>query len=77
VGGDFVLYFVMIMIRNIFFVGGTNYIIIIIISLLMPPLLGTGLPHGLHVRKKGNIPPRGPSADWLVLTTKNAVGTNV
>jgi hypothetical protein len=46
-----------------------------IVSLLMSPLLGTGLPYGLHIRKRGRTP-RGPSADWWVLTTANAAGTN-
>jgi hypothetical protein len=29
-----------------------------------------------HIRKTGHNPPRGPSADWWVLTTANAAGTN-
>jgi hypothetical protein len=47
-----------------------------IISLLMPPLLGTGLPYGLHIRRTGHSPPRGASADWWVLKTANAAATN-
>jgi hypothetical protein len=31
----------------------------LIISLLMSPLLGTGIPHGLHIRRTGHNPPRG------------------
>jgi hypothetical protein len=30
---------------------------------------GTGLPYRLRIRKTGYNPPRGPSADWWVLTT--------
>jgi hypothetical protein len=47
---------------------------IIIISL--SPLLGTVLPYGLHIRRTGHYPPRGPSAGWWVLTTANAAGAN-
>jgi hypothetical protein len=50
--------------------------IIIIIRLLMSTLLGTNHPYGLHKRRTGHNPPRGPSADWWVLTTANAAGTN-
>jgi hypothetical protein len=39
--------------------------IIIIISLLMSPL-GTVLTYGLHIRRTGYNPPRGPSAGWWV-----------
>jgi hypothetical protein len=46
-----------------------------ITSLLMSPCWGTGLPYGLHLRKTGHNPPRGPSA-WWVLTTANAAGNN-
>jgi hypothetical protein len=38
--------------------------------------LGTGLPNRLPTRRTGHNPPRGPSADWWVLTTANAAGTN-
>jgi hypothetical protein len=31
---------------------------------------------GLHIRRMGHNPPRGPSADWWVLTTANVAGTN-
>jgi hypothetical protein len=48
----------------------------LIISLLMSPLLGPGLPYGLHIRRTGHNPPCGPSACWWVLTTANATGTN-
>jgi hypothetical protein len=40
------------------------------------PLLGTGLPYGLHIRKMGHNPPREPIVDWRVPTTVNAAGTN-
>jgi hypothetical protein len=42
----------------------------------MFPLLGHRLLYGLHIRRAGHNPPRGPSADWWVLTTANAVRTN-
>jgi hypothetical protein len=42
----------------------------------MSPLLGTGLLHGLHIRRTGHNPPCGPSAGWWVLTTANTAGTN-
>jgi hypothetical protein len=45
---------------------------IIIISLLMS-YWGTGLPYGLLTRRTGH---NSPSADWWVLTTANATGTN-
>jgi hypothetical protein len=32
--------------------------------------------HALHIRRTGLNPPRGPSADWWVLTTANSAGTN-
>jgi hypothetical protein len=47
---------------------------VIIISLLMSPLQGTGLPYGLHTKRTGHNPPRGPCAGWWVLTTANAAG---
>jgi hypothetical protein len=47
-----------------------------IISILMSPLLGTGLPYGLHIGRMGCNPPHGSSAVWLVLTTVNAARTN-
>jgi hypothetical protein len=31
-------------------------------EVLMSPLLGTGLPYGLHIRRNEHNPPRGPSA---------------
>jgi hypothetical protein len=36
----------------------------IIISLLMFPLRGTGLPYRLHIRRTDQNLPRGPSVDW-------------
>jgi hypothetical protein len=33
-------------------------------------------PYGLHIRRTGHKPIRGPSAGWRVLTTANAAGTN-
>jgi hypothetical protein len=41
----------------------------------MSPLLGHGLPYGSHIKRMDN-PPREPSADWWLLTTTNATGTN-
>jgi hypothetical protein len=41
-----------------------------------PHCWGTGLPYGLHIKRTGHNPPRGPSAGWWVLTTPNAAGTN-
>jgi hypothetical protein len=41
-----------------------------------PHYWGTGLPYGLHIRRTGHNPPRGPSTGWWVLTTANAAGTN-
>jgi hypothetical protein len=35
-----------------------------------------GLPYGLHIRRTGHAPLRGPSAGRWVLTTSNAAGTN-
>jgi hypothetical protein len=52
-----------------------KHCIIIINSLLMSPLLGHR-PYGLHIRRTGHNPPRGPSAGWWELTTANAAGTN-
>jgi hypothetical protein len=40
------------------------------------PITGTGLPCGLHIKRTGHNPPHGPSADWWVLATANAAGTN-
>jgi hypothetical protein len=37
---------------------------------------GTGLLYGLHIRRTGHNPPRGPKTDWWVLTTSTAAGTN-
>jgi hypothetical protein len=50
--------------------------IIMIISLLMPPLLATSLPYGLHKKRTGHNLQRGPNANWWVLTTANAAGTH-
>jgi hypothetical protein len=36
---------------------------------------GTGFPYGLHKKRTGHNPPRGPSAGWWVLTTAYAAGT--
>jgi hypothetical protein len=33
-------------------------------------------PHGLHIRRTGHNPPRGPIAVWWVLKIANAAGTN-
>jgi hypothetical protein len=43
----------------------------LVISLLMPPSWGTGLPYGLPTRRTGHNSPRGPSADWWMLTIAN------
>jgi hypothetical protein len=40
-----------------------------------PINLPIGLPYGLHIRRACHNLPRGPSADWWVLTA-NAAGTN-
>jgi hypothetical protein len=53
-----------------------NKIIIIIPLMSLGHCWGTGLPYGLHIRRTGHSPPRGPSAGWWVLTTANAAGTN-
>jgi hypothetical protein len=37
---------------------------------------GTGLPYGLPISRTDHNPPRGPSADWWVLTAANTAGTN-
>jgi hypothetical protein len=42
-----------------------QFIIIILSSLLMSPLLGHR-PSGLHIRRTDHNPPRGPSAGWWV-----------
>jgi hypothetical protein len=47
----------------------------IIISLLMPPLLGHR-PSLWITHKEEHNPPRGPSVGWWVLTTANAAGSN-
>jgi hypothetical protein len=52
-----------------------DFMIIIIIRLLMSPLLGHR-PVLINTRRTGHNPPLGPSADWWVLTTANAAGTN-
>jgi hypothetical protein len=49
---------------------------IIIISLLTSPLLRQRPPFGSHIRRTGHNRQRGPSADWWVLVTENAVGNN-
>jgi hypothetical protein len=36
------------------------------VSLLMSPLVDTGLAYGLHIKRTGHNPPRGPSAGWWV-----------
>jgi hypothetical protein len=51
------------------------YLTYIIISQSMSPLLGHR-PALWNIRRTGHNPPRGPSADWWVLTTANAAGTN-
>jgi hypothetical protein len=43
---------------------------------LCPNCWDTDLPYGLHIRRTGHNPPCRPSADWWVLTTVNAAGTN-
>jgi hypothetical protein len=48
----------------------------LVISLLMPPLLGHRSSLWLHIRRTGHNPPRGPIAGCWVLTTANASGTN-
>jgi hypothetical protein len=54
-----------------------TYVLCIIISLLMFPLLGHRLSLWFTQRKRtGHNPPRGPSARWWVLTTANAAKTN-
>jgi hypothetical protein len=66
-------------------VAGSGIIIIIIISPLMSPLLGhrsplwvtpIGRTTGVLHKRTGHDPPRGQGADWWVLTTANAAGTN-
>jgi hypothetical protein len=52
------------------------FIIIIIISLLMSPLLSQAFLIYHTKRRTGHKPPRGPSAGWWALTTANAAGTN-
>jgi hypothetical protein len=42
----------------------------------VPHCWGTGLPQRLQTTRTGHNPPRGPSADWWVLTTANAAATN-
>ncbi|CAG9783586.1 unnamed protein product [Diatraea saccharalis] len=44
-------------------------------ALLRPHCRGSGLPYG-WLRRMGHDPPRWPNADWRVLTTANAAGTN-
>jgi hypothetical protein len=41
-----------------------------------PHCWGTDLAYGLYIRRIGHNPPRGPNADWWVLTTANAARTN-
>jgi hypothetical protein len=48
---------------------------LMIISLLMSLLL-EHMPSLWITNKENGNPPRGPSADWWVLTTANAAGTN-
>jgi hypothetical protein len=40
------------------------------------PTKNTGLPYGLYIWRTGHKPPSEPSANWWVLTTANAAGTN-
>jgi hypothetical protein len=42
----------------------------------VPHCWGTSLPFGIHIRRSGYNPPRGPSAGWWVLTTAHAARTN-
>ncbi|CAG9791637.1 unnamed protein product [Diatraea saccharalis] len=44
-------------------------------ALLRPHCRGSGLHYG-WLRRLGHDPPRWPNADWRILTTANAVGTN-
>ncbi|CAG9786540.1 unnamed protein product [Diatraea saccharalis] len=44
-------------------------------ALLCPHSRGSGLPYG-WLRRMGHDPSRGPNADWRVLTTANAAGTD-
>ncbi|CAG9783610.1 unnamed protein product [Diatraea saccharalis] len=44
-------------------------------ALLCPHFRGSGLPYG-WLRRMGHDPPPWPNADWRVLTTANAAGTN-
>jgi hypothetical protein len=41
-----------------------------------PHCWGTGLPYELPTKRTGHNPPRLTSADWWLLTTANAAGTN-
>jgi hypothetical protein len=54
----------------------SNFCSIIVISLLMSPLLGFRPSLWITLKENGHNPPRGPSADWRLVTTANAVGTN-
>jgi hypothetical protein len=36
----------------------------------------TGILYRLHIRRTGHNPPRGPSADWWMLTIANITGIN-
>jgi hypothetical protein len=45
------------------------------IIIISPHCWGTGLPYGLHIKRMGHNPPRGPSAGWWVLTTVNIYST--
>jgi hypothetical protein len=49
--------------------------IIIIISLCLH-CWGTGLFYGIHIMRTSHNPPRGPTADWRLLTTAYSAGIN-
>jgi hypothetical protein len=51
---------------SVVFIGGID---------LMSHSWGTGLPCGLPSRRTGHNPPRGPNADWWLLTTANVIGS--
>jgi hypothetical protein len=50
--------------------------LVIVMAYECPHCWGTGHPCGLHIRRTGHNPPRGPSVVWWMLTTANAAGTN-
>jgi hypothetical protein len=57
------------------FLGADSVSNPLLISLLMPHYWGTGLSNGLHKKRIRHNLPRGPSADWWVLTSTDAAGT--